>query len=70
MKELLEECEDSGYEDFDAAIFNRIQTLVDDVETCDKIEELNEIKSKAQTIENDIDNILEGKGISSIGIDW
>lgn len=63
-------CTDAGMLDKDESLYNRIQDIIDEVNTVDTMEELEEFVAQAKTIESQIDLWLANQGETTIGLDW
>lgn len=63
-------CTDAGMLDKDENMYNRIQDIIDEVNTIDSMEELEEFVAQAKTIESQIDLWLVSQGEVTISLDW
>lgn len=63
-------CTDAGMLDKDETMYNRIQDIIDEVNTIDSMEELEEFVAQAKTIESQIDLWLVSQGEVTISLDW
>ncbi len=70
LRTTLVKCTDNGYDDIDDMLYNEILDLIDHTNTVDSSADLSEIIIKAKVIEENIDNWLAQKGISTMGLKW
>jgi hypothetical protein len=66
----LEKCEDAGMIDLDSEIYNKIDELIEEVNSIDTLEELEELVSQGKGIESKIDMWLNTQGETTIGLSW
>lgn len=70
MTVQLDACIDSGLIDYGCDYYNTLSELQDDIGVAKTWNELEEIVTRAKTLEKDFDTFLSLKGKSTIGLSW
>jgi hypothetical protein len=70
LKQSLEMCINAGMHDIDEYFHNELLDLIDETVLAKNYPELEEVITKAKTIETDLEAWLASRGSSTLGLSW